>query len=69
MQDEVLVGIQRPVDSDKKKQVDEMHNVEDNKLYVPQITDTEDVTDLQTQIQNENLVKNGADKELRPTSS
>ena len=46
MQDEVLVGIQRPVDSDKKKQVDEMHNVEDNKLYVPQITDTEDVTDL-----------------------
>ena len=60
LQDEVLVGTQRPIDSNKKRSsdaIDEIHNVEENKLYVPQIIDTdhiiEEVTQIQAQIQQE----------------
>ena len=57
LQDEVLVGTQRPIDSNKKRSSDEIHNVEENKLYVPHIIDTdhiiEEVTQIQAQIQQE----------------
>lgn len=41
MQDEVLVGTQRPIESNKKKSSDEIHNIEENKLYDPEVIDTD----------------------------